>query len=77
MLHLEDYIETLYAAGAADEIRVLEGIAARLCLGLRQYGKMDLANDKRCWPREEAEELLDFLVYREIGHLVREMKAPE
>jgi hypothetical protein len=47
----------------ADERRVLEVIAARLRMGARTYGALDVANDARDWRREASEELLDGCVY--------------
>ncbi len=46
-----------------DERRVLETIAARLRMGARQYGPLDIGGDARDWQREAAEELLDGCVY--------------
>lgn len=46
-----------------DERRVLEVIAARLSMGARQYGPLDVPGDEREWRREAVEELLDGCVY--------------
>lgn len=54
-----------------DEMRVLVAIAARLALGRRQYGDLDIASDTRDWRREALEEQLDWLVYDTIDTLRR------
>lgn len=46
-----------------DERRVLETIAARLRMGAKQYGLLDVDGDRRDWRHEAAEELLDGCVY--------------
>lgn len=47
----------------ADELRVVQAIAARLTMGARQYGALAIASDARDWRKEAAEELLDAVVY--------------
>ena len=47
----------------ADELRVVETVAARLRMGARQYGPLDVQGDRRDWRQEAAEELLDGCVY--------------
>lgn len=47
----------------ADELRVVEAIAARLVMGARQYGPLDIDHDSRDWRAEAAEEMLDASVY--------------
>ena len=46
-----------------DESRVVEAVAARLRMGARQYGPLDLATDRRDWRHEAAEEALDLAAY--------------
>ena len=50
----------------ADEIRVLRRIADRLRMGAKQYGALDIKNDKRDWREEGAQEALDLAVYMSI-----------
>lgn len=47
----------------ADELRVLQAIAARLSMGARQYGALAIVDDARDWRTEAAEELLDGCAY--------------
>jgi hypothetical protein len=54
-----------------DECRVLVYLAERLAEGARHYGRMDLANDRRDFARERAEELADALVYTAMGEVQR------
>ncbi|MFI5296757.1 MAG: hypothetical protein ACHREM_01555 [Polyangiales bacterium] len=54
-----------------DECRVLVYLAERLSEGARVYGRMDLANDRRDFARERAEELADALVYTAMGEVQR------
>jgi hypothetical protein len=58
-------LEPAAPAGPAadDESRVLEAIAARLRLGRRVYGPLDIEGDARDWRREALEEALDLAVY--------------
>lgn len=46
-----------------DELRVLNWIAEGLVTGMKVYGNLSLATDKRVWRRELAMELRDALVY--------------
>lgn len=58
------------AAGLGDdELRVLCWIADRLCVGQRQYGRLDIVHDPRDWRRERSEEIADALVYSAIDDL--------
>jgi hypothetical protein len=50
-----------------DELSVLERIAKRLLMGQKQYGELNLANDKRDWNEELRQELLDVIVYAVIA----------
>lgn len=54
-----------------EERSVLLGIARRIHGGQDTYGELDIDGDKRDWEREGAEELEDFMVYREIARLKR------
>lgn len=54
-----------------DERRVLLVLARRLLQGQRQYGRLDVAGDRRDWRRERAEELADALVYGAIAEVAR------
>lgn len=45
-----------------DEVRVLDCVAARLVIGEKCYGKLDLRKD-RDWKKEASEEALDLAVY--------------
>ena len=47
----------------ADEVRVLEALAARLLEGQRAYGRLDLRHDARDWRKERGQELADALIY--------------
>lgn len=46
-----------------DEVRVLAMLAARLAMGQRQYGRLDVQRDNRVWAVELMEELADAAVY--------------
>ena len=50
---------------------VVEAIVARLELGHRQYGPLDLATDTRDWRREAWEEALDAAAYLAMGLVSR------
>src|SRR6185369_11387483 len=67
----------------ADERAVLKAIDARLRMGLRQYGKLDIAKDPRRWTKEALEEALDLAVYlacalmrQEKSHVPRKSAPP-
>ena len=53
----------------SDERRVLAYVAERLLMGQRQYGILDIANDKRDWTKELGEEVLDAAVYAALRSL--------
>lgn len=53
-----------------DELKVLAKVAARLAMGRKQYGALDIASDRRDWTKEASEEALDLAVYLSIA-LVR------
>ena len=63
----KEHIEQL----EGDELRVVLAITKRLCIGKRQYGRLDIARDGRNWQREIAEEVLDQAVYTAI-YLLKE-----
>lgn len=46
-----------------DERKTILYLANRLLTGQMQYGKIDLANDKRDWSTERKAEIGDLLVY--------------
>ena len=56
-----------------DEVVVLAALAKRILVGQQQYGKLDLANDRRDWRKEKAEEEQDWLFYAVFEDLKREM----
>lgn len=51
----------------SDELRVLTRIAERLVVGSKQYGRLDIAADRRDWDEEARQEALDLAVYAAIG----------
>lgn len=53
---------------AHDELRVLDKLLARLELGRKKYGPLDLGK-ARDWDREESEELLDARIYQACAEL--------
>ena len=59
-----------------DEVVVLAELAARILVGQEQYGRLDLANDKRDWRKEKAEEEKDWLFYVVFEDLRKTMIAP-
>ena len=67
---IERDINHLLVACSADELRVLDLLLARLELGRRRYGHLDLARVRE-WDREEAEELLDARIYQACAILTR------
>ena len=58
-----------------DESRVVEAVAARLRMGARQYGPLDVEGDRRDWRHEAAEEALDLAAYLAC-ELLRPRKSP-
>ena len=46
-----------------DALQVIEHIARRAVVGLRQYGPLKMATDKRDWRQEAREEAADGLFY--------------
>lgn len=46
-----------------DEPRIIELVRQRLKLGETEYGKLDVASDKRNFKNETLEELLDAVIY--------------
>lgn len=57
-----DLAEHLLVLGNG-ELRVLESIAARLRIGQRQYGLLNLEAERRDFIKETLEEMLDGVVY--------------
>jgi len=55
------------------ERAVLLALGRRLLAGQRAYGQLDLANDRRNWRRERAEELADALIYGAIAEVARNL----
>jgi hypothetical protein len=68
---VSDRLDVVISTLGPDERRVLLGIAERLAMGRGVYGALNIAGDSRDWNGEQRDELLDFLVYREIGRLSR------
>jgi hypothetical protein len=64
-LELQAILEEL----APQERMVMLVLARRLLAGQKGYGRLDLANDKRDWRRERAQELADVLVYEAIAEV--------
>ena len=54
---------------------VITRIVSRLEGGQKQYGTLDAAKDPRNWKTEGDEELLDWLVYRELERMTRHSAA--
>ena len=54
---------------------VITRIVGRLEGGQKQYGTLDAAKDPRNWKTEGDEELLDWLVYRELERMTRPSAA--
>jgi hypothetical protein len=70
---LQDLVRRLALAGR-DERRVMERLLARLELGRRRYGELDIAAPRN-WRRDFGEELLDALIYDTIEELRQEDAA--
>lgn len=62
---LEEWCKLVNASDdlGVDELRVLTAVATRLAMGQKQYGKLDIARDKRDFVKEASEEALDGCVY--------------
>ena len=60
---------------ADEEREVLLFIARRLRQGQDDYGKLDLAHDKRDLQREQAEEIADFLIYEGMRFVKRAVSS--
>jgi len=58
-----------WAVLGRDERAVLTQIAERLCVGYADYGRLDIAHDKRDFARERINETFDWLVYDAIREL--------
>lgn len=58
-----------------DELRVLQVIQRRLEAGQIQYGRLDLASDKRSWAKEASEEAADLLTYTAMRIVQNELYA--
>jgi hypothetical protein len=73
---IEQIVRKLRQLGS-DEHRVVLAIVERLTIGQQSYGPMDLATwrDRRPKPLEqdEAEELLDAMIYQRIARLLPEV----
>lgn len=52
-----------------DELRVVERVAERMCMGRRQYGELCIRSDTRNWRKQTHEELLDAVAYLAIETL--------
>lgn len=59
-------LDAIVAQLGPDEVRVLTRIAERLVMGGKQYGALDIANDRRDWTEEARQEVLDLAVYAAI-----------
>lgn len=64
-------VNALAERGCADELRVLDYLLVRLELGEQQYGRLDLATDRRDWAEEERQEHADGVVYRACAEISR------
>lgn len=63
----EHYLCALFTHTAnlgCDELRALAFMAERAEMGRRQYGDLNLATDKRCFPVEYSQEQCDESFYR-------------
>jgi hypothetical protein len=69
-------LAAVFAQLGADERRVLLVMARRLLVGQTVYGRLDLANDRRDWRKERAEELADALVYGAIAEVAATSSDP-
>ena len=58
-----------------EELRVLVVLARRLLAGQRAYGRLDLANDRRDFRRERAEELADAMVYDAVHEVAATLRG--
>lgn len=67
----EDALRGMIERLGDDEIEVLHDLAARLSMGQRTYGKLDLQKDARDLDREAYEEDLDSSIYRSCMHVKR------
>jgi len=54
-----------------DELKVLGWIAQRLAQGEQEYGRLDLASDRRDFVQERSEEIADMLIYSGMAELRR------
>jgi hypothetical protein len=70
-----ELLEVLAELGR-DERRVLLVLARRLLAGQHAYGRLDVANDRRDWRKERAEELADALVYGAIAEVATTLPRP-
>jgi len=52
-----------------DELRIVGAVCKRLEIGRERYGRLELETDRRDWPRELGEELLDAVIYAAIVRL--------
>lgn len=62
-------LEQIAALLGEDERRVLTEIALRLEVGAAQYGRLQIASDRRSWTTEASEEFMDAAVYLAIAML--------
>lgn len=69
-----DHLLSLAQTLGDDECKVLAYIGARLAMGQEQYGKLDIAGDKRDWERELTEELGDSPVYMALAVLKAQLR---
>ncbi len=58
-----------------EELHVLVVLARRLLAGQRAYGRLDLANDRRDFRRERAEELADAMVYDAVAEVAATLRG--
>lgn len=71
---LEELLYVIHSLGR-DEQRVLLFLAKRLAVGQRVYGKLNIAEDRRDWRKERAEELADASVYAAISEIASSLGA--
>ena len=68
---LRQHIASTCAELGVDELRVIDLIASRLLVGLKQYGALNIAEDRRDWRAQADEEWADAAVYAAIDLLKR------
>lgn len=70
-------LDEILAQLEPDAKRVIAFIGARLLIGQRQYGRLEIAKDKRDWRKERDEEAADLLFYVAAAMLKRDLTPAE